>query len=231
MFFLFIVLLSLASSDATYCSQSDDKTLYIYPSANNCSKFHACIDNEQYDFTCLTAPSFITWAAGPLCTEKCNETATTRKINSKISKDLPLDPLLYPNEPAPTIICPPTGNTIAVVMESCNEYMECSEGKGTKKSCDHGHEFSREKYKCVKAKDSECQKRKPQGWQHNRCRLDKGSVPIYMESDRCDEFKKCANHLAWAVPCARNCFWDSDKETCDWSGNVKCTLKDEKRKF
>lgn len=223
MFLLFVVLLSLATSDATFCSLSDDKTLFIYPSPNNCSVFHACIENEEYELSCLTASLFIPWATEPLCSTPCNHTATTRKIISKISKDLPLDLLLYPNITMPTIVCPPTGDTIAIVMESCNEFMECIEGAGTKRSCPQGQEFSREKYKCVETKHSDCQKDKPYGFQNNKCRHDKGTVPIYMESESCDKFTKCANQLAWLVPCARDCYWNDDVETCDWSSNVKCT--------
>ena len=223
--------MSLATSEATFCSMSDDKTLFIYPSPKNCSVFHACIDNEEYEFSCLTASLFIPWATGPLCTEPCNVTATTRKVISKISKDLPLDLLLYPNETAPTIVCPPTGDSIAIVMESCNEFMECYDGKGTKKSCPQGQEFNRAKYQCVDAKQSDCQKHKPQGRQDNKCRHDKGIVPIYMESDACDEFKKCANQLAWLVPCARDCFWDDEKETCDWTTKVQCSMTEHHWKF
>lgn len=225
MFFLFIVLLSLATSDATFCSQSDDKTLYIYPSPKNCSVFHACIENEEYELNCLTASLFIPWATGPLFSTPCNLTTTTRKIISKISKDLPLDLLLYPNETSSTIICPPTGDTIAVVMESCNEFMECHEGKGTKKTCPQGQEFSRGKYQCIDIKQSDCQQHKPRGFQHNKCRRDKGTAPIYMESESCADFKKCANQLAWSVPCARDCYWNDDAETCDWVSKVKCTSR------
>lgn len=224
MFFLFIVLVSLATSEATFCSQSDEKTLFIYPSPKNCSVFHACIENEEYEFNCLKAPTFISWAAGPICSEPCHVTATTRKVLSKISKKLPLDLDLYPNETGRTIVCPPTGQTMAIVMESCNEFMECNEGKGTKKTCPQGQEFSRENYQCIDAKQSDCQKHKPKGFQHNTCRHNRGSAPIYMEADSCGEFKKCANQLAWNVPCARDCFWNDDEDFCDWATNVECSM-------
>lgn len=227
MIFLFVFLVSLASSDAGFCSSSDDNTLYIYPSTRNCSNFIACIDFEEYEFDCIQAALFIPWSTETLCIESCASVSTTKKTSSKSSTELPPDPLLFPNSPSRTIVCPPTGETKAVVPQSCTEYLSCSNGAGTKTTCPVGEEFSPTRYECVPKKNSDCHNQKLKGAHHSKCRFDKGTEPIYFRAHSCPVFKKCANQMAWEVKCARYCHWNDDKRTCDWADSFNCQLVNE----
>lgn len=213
MFFLLIFLLSMTATKATYCPMAEDETLYIYPSENNCSTFLACIDFEEYEFGCVKAPLFIPWASKPVCLEECDSGETT-------TYGLPPDPLLYPDSPARTPICPPRGKTQAV-SQSCSEYIDCDDGIGTKKNCPDDEEFNPWKLKCMK-NDSECSKQKETGSLNSECQNDKGGSPTYFPSDSCSEFKKCENQMAWNVRCAHYCHWNNELKTCDWAKNFDC---------
>lgn len=224
MFLVFVFLISLATSEATFCASPNEETLYIYTSPRNCTNFIACIDNEEYEFECLNAPIFYPEITEPLCVEACASVATTKKLSSKALSELPPDPLLYPNSPARTIVCPPTGETKAVVAQSCTEYISCKSGVGTKETCPAGQEFSPSHFECLEEKNSDCQTRKPKGSHHIKCRYDKGGDPIYFPSDNCPQFKKCANQLAWDVKCARYCHWNNELKTCAWADSFDCHL-------
>jgi Chitin binding Peritrophin-A domain len=223
MFFAFVFLITLATSKATFCASPNEETLYIYTSPRNCTNFIACIDNEEYEFECLNAPVFYPQITEPLCVQACASVATTKKASSsKSSSDLPLDPLLFPDSPARTIVCPPTGETKAVVAQSCSKYISCKNGVGTKEVCPDGQEFSPNNFECVLKTNSDCQKQKAKGTHHIKCRYDKGSDPIYFASEKCPEFKKCANQLAWDVKCARYCHWNNELKTCAWADSFNC---------
>lgn len=222
MFFFLLFLLSLTASEATYCAMPEDETLYIYPNQKNCSTFIACIGFEEYEFDCVKAPLFIPWSSESLCVEECASVETTKKITSKPNYQLPPDPLLYPDTPARTLICPPQGKTNAVVAQSCSDFIECDNGIGTKTKCPDGEEFSPTKYKCVPKDNSDCSKQKEKGSFNIKCRYDKGGSPTYFQSDSCSEFKKCANQMAWNVKCAHYCHWNNERKTCDWAKNFDC---------
>lgn len=217
-------MITLAASEAAYCASPDEETLYIYTSPKNCSNFIACIDNEEYEFECLDALLFYPEATEAKCVEACSSVDTTKKTPSKSTSELPPDPLLFPDSSARTIICPPNGETKAVVTHSCTEFISCKDGVGTKQNCSSGEEFSPTQYSCVSKKNSDCQNQKQKGSHHIKCRYDKGDDAIYFPSDKCPEFKKCANLLAWNVKCARYCHWNNEQKTCDWANNFDCHL-------
>lgn len=226
MFFLFIFLIHLATSEASFCSSPEDETLYIYPSANNCSVYVACIDFEEYEFECIKAPLFIPWSEEPTCLEPCESVISTRKSTTRKSQtsELPRDHQLYPEQSARTIVCPPSGDTKATVMQSCTDYVTCHDGVGTVQTCPQGKEFSPSTYECVDKRNSDCQRQKLKGSQHIKCRYDKGGDPIYFQSDKCPEFKKCAYQEAWTVNCARYCHWNNEERTCEWADRFNCHL-------
>lgn len=217
MFILLIVLVSITASEATSCPMAEDDTLYIYPNQRNCSTFYACIGFREYEFDCIKAPLFIPWASEPLCLDACDSVETT-----KSSYQLPPDPLLYPDSPARTPVCPPQGRTQAVVAQSCTKYIECNSGIGTKTECPEGEEFSPSRYKCVPKDVSDCSKQKLRGALNNKCRNDRGGSPIYFQSESCAEFKKCANQMAYIVKCADHCNWNNERKTCDWAKSFDC---------
>lgn len=224
MFRIFIFLISLAASEATYCSSPEVDTLYIYPNEKNCSVFLACVAGEQYEFDCIEASMFLPWANDPLCIPDCDTESTTRKTVVKTVTELPPDPALYPDSSSRTIICPPTGDTKAIVAQSCTEYISCSGGIGTKETCPEGQEFSPSRYSCIARKNSDCSRQKLKGSHHLKCRYDKGTDPIYFSSEYCPVFKKCANQLAWDVKCAQYCHWNNEQKTCDWADSFDCNL-------
>lgn len=212
--------MSFATSDATYCASSTDDTINIYPSPRNCSYFIACIDNEEYEYECLKAPIF---GMESKCVDSCSIASTTkRKSSGKVAVELPPDPVLFPDSPARTIICPPTGESKAVVALSCTEYISCENGIGEKKKCKDGEEFSPSQFACVTKKNSDCSKNKPKGSYHIKCRYDKGGEPIYFASDKCPEFKKCANQKSWTVKCAQYTHWNDEIKVCDWANSFDC---------
>lgn len=220
---ILIILFSLSATEATYCALPAEDTLYIYPTPKNCSSFIACINYEEHEFDCIEAEIFLPWANGTICMEAC-ETITTRRSLAKSKSGLQPDPLLFPDSPQMTIICPPTGETSAVVTHSCTEFLSCNDGTGTKQSCALGMEFSPTLYECVPKKMSDCPKQKQKGSYELECRFDKGTNPIYFPSQSCPEFKKCSNKLAWDVKCAKNCNWNNQQQTCDWADNFECPL-------
>lgn len=213
------------ASEAAFCSSPDDDTLYIYPNAKNCSVFVACIDFEEYEFECVQAPIFIPASAAPVCIEPCESVTTTKKSTTvKSSYELPRDQNLYPDQSARTIVCPPSGDTKATIMQSCKDYLTCHDGVGTVQTCPAGEEFSPSSFECVLKKNSDCQRQKLKGSQHMKCRYDKGVDPIYFQSAKCPEFKKCANKEAWSVNCARYCHWNDEDKTCEWADKFDCHL-------
>lgn len=229
MYKILIIFIGLCASISAqnYCHSPQKDTLYIYPNPKNCSTYFACINSDEYEYECLQAPQFI-WTDEKVCMDRCSTVATTRRASTKSSpSELPPDPILYPDTPARTIICPLKGSTKAIVAQSCTDYIECYAGVGTKKSCPSGQEFSPSRYECVPESSSDCSKQKPKGSHHIKCRYDKGAAPIYFPSDTCAEFKKCANQFAWEVKCAQNCNWNNDAKTCDWANNFPCNLESE----
>lgn len=227
MFLLFIFLLHLATSEASFCSSPEDETLYIYPNANNCSVFIACIDYEEYEFECIQAPLFIPWSTEQVCLTPCESVSTTRKSTTRSTYELPRDLNLYPESSARSIVCPPSGDTKAIVMQSCTDYLSCHDGVGTVKTCPSGQEFSPSTYDCVEKKNSDCQRNKMKGSQHIKCRYDKGKSS-YFQSTKCNEFKKCENQEAWTVNCARYCHWNNEEKTCEWADKFDCHLTNDK---
>jgi hypothetical protein len=215
--------ISLATSEATYCSQSDDESISIYPSPRNCSNFIACIDNEEYEYNCLYAPVFYPETESR-CLEDCASVSTTKKSSSKASTEFPPDSVLYPDSPSRSVICPPTGETKAVIAESCTQYISCSNGIATKETCSEGEEFSPTQFVCLPKKKSDCPKKKLKGSYHIKCRYDKGGDPIYFSSENCQEFKKCANQQSWKIKCAQYSHWNDEIKTCDWADSFDCHL-------
>lgn len=61
MLFSCLLLTYFLAIEATFCPQSDEKTLHIRPSEKNCSNFIACINFEEFEFSCIQAPLFIPW--------------------------------------------------------------------------------------------------------------------------------------------------------------------------
>lgn len=213
-------------SEAVFCSSPKDETLYIYPSPNNCSTFITCIDNEEYEFDCLLAPMFENTSES-LCLNQCSTVATTKKGSSKsstTSKDNDYE--LYPETPARTIVCPPTGITKASIPKSCTDYIACENGIGTRTPCPFGTEFNPNTYECLPKKDSECKVElsSKRGKYHIKCRYDKGHVATYFASDACNGFKKCSNQFAYEEKCANNCFWNDEDKLCDWATITKCNI-------
>lgn len=225
---IFSFLISLATSEAGFCQiPSASDTLNIYPSPRNCSNFVACLFNEEYEFDCLKASLFIPWTNDTLCVKPCPSVATTRRKSSKSVSQLPPDPVLFPDTPSRTIVCPPNGVTKAVVPNSCIEYISCSDGEGTKLTCPAGEEFSPSRYECVPNKISDCPKQKLKATHHSKCRFARGTDLIYFKAGSCPVFKKCANQMAWDVKCARYCHWNDDQKTCDWADSFNCQLMNE----
>lgn len=224
MIFCLIILTLFSVSDASYCSSEPD-TLAIYPSPNNCSTFTACVNGEESTFECIQGPIFIPGSASPICMPSCGATtAPPKKSSKKESSDLPPDPLLYPDSPSRTIVCPPTGETKAVILDSCSEFLSCKGGIGTKETCPVGQEFSPTQYECLPKANSDCVRQKQKGKFSQKCRFDKGSDPVYFSSSVCPEFKKCALQLAWSVKCARYTHWNNEEKTCEWADKFICSL-------
>lgn len=223
MFFILIFLVSFATSEATYCASSDEDTINIYPSPRNCSHFIACINNEEYDYECLSAPLFYPGVES-LCVDACAAVATTKRSSSKTSEELPPDNLLYPESPSRSVICPPTGETKAVVANSCTDYISCRKGVATKKSCKEGEEFSPTQFVCLPKNKSDCPRQKLKGSYHIKCRYDRGGDPVYFPSEKCPEFKKCTNQQAWNIKCARYAHWNDEIKSCDWADSFDCHL-------
>lgn len=228
MIFTLVLFISLATSEATYCAGLDEDTVNIYTSPSNCSHFIACIDNEEYEYECLSAEVFYPGAES-LCVGACASKATTKKASSKPESDLPPDSLLYPDSPAKTIICPPSGETKAVIAQSCTEYISCKKGIGKKEACKDGEEFSPTQFHCVPSKLSDCPRKKLKGSHHIKCRYDKGGEPVYFSSEKCPEFKKCANQLSWNVKCAQYTHWNDELKNCDWADSFDCHLTNFKK--
>lgn len=228
MILIFIFLISLATSEAGFCQiPSTSETLSIYPSTRNCSTFVACLFNEEYEFNCLLASLFIPWTNDTLCVDPCPSVATTKKKSSKVASELSPDLLLFPDTPSRTIVCPPNGDTKAVVPNTCIEYISCSDGVGTKLACPVGEEFSPSRFECVPIKNSDCTKQKLKGTHQSKCRFARETDLIYFKGSSCPVFKKCANQLAWDVKCAKLCHWNDDQKTCDWADSFNCQLVDE----
>lgn len=223
MFFIFILFVSLATSEATYCASSDDETINIYPSPRNCSYFIACINNEEYEYECLNAPVFYP-GIETRCIEACAAVSTTKKTHSKSTEEFPPDSILFPDTPVRSVICPPTGETLAAIPQSCTEYISCSSGIATKKTCGEGEEFSPSKFICLPKKKSDCPKQKMKPSYHIKCRYDKGEDPVYFPAENCAEFKKCANQQSWKIKCARYAHWNDELKTCDWADSFDCHL-------
>lgn len=222
MFFVLLVFIGLPISEATFCSSPEDDTLYIYPNSENCSHFSACIDSEEYDFECIQAPLFIPWTDKSVCFEPCEATTSTKKATPRTSTVFPADEDLYPNITANTVVCPPSGESKAVVQQSCSHFLNCNDGKGTKHECPADHEFSPSSYECVAKEISDCPVQKQKGTHHIKCRYDKGGDSIYFSSETCPEFQTCANQMAWKIKCARDCHWNDEEKTCDWADRFDC---------
>jgi hypothetical protein len=221
MFFILVFLVCFAVSEATYCASSDVDTINIYPSPRNCSHFIACINSEEYEFECLKAPVFYPGVES-FCVEACAGGSTTKRASTKNQTEFPPDPILYPDSPSRTVICPPTGETKAVVAQSCTEYVSCHNGIGTKKTCKSGEEFSPTQFACLPKSKSDCPKQKLKGSFHIKCRYDKGGDPVYFSSEKCPEFKKCFSQQSWTVKCARYTHWNDEIKTCDWADSFDC---------
>jgi Chitin binding Peritrophin-A domain len=213
----------ISACAATFCSSNPD-TLTIYPSPNNCSTFKACIHNEESEFDCIQAPLFIPFSSETICMTPCAAVSKAKKAPSASSSEWPEDKLLFPDSPARTIVCPPTGETVAVVVQSCDEYLICKGGVGTRTKCPEGQEFSPSRYECVVKRNSDCRKQKLKGSHHIKCRFDKGTDPILFSSDVCPRFKKCANQLSWEIECARYTHWNNEMQSCEWADKFDCHL-------
>lgn len=226
MLFLCLLLTQFLAAEATFCQQSDENTLHIRASEKNCSNFIACINFEEYEFSCIQAPMFIPWTEEiEACILPCPSEETTKRTTTKSSTELPPDILLYPDSPDRTIVCPPDGDTLATILGSCTEYIKCSDGIGTKIKCPAGQEFVLKAHKCVPKNQSTCSKAKPKGLNHIKCRYDNhDNDPIYFQGNGCDIFLKCANKLAWTIPCAEYCEWDDENQTCEWADLFDCNL-------
>lgn len=206
-----------------------DDTLYIYPKdENNCSKFIVCHHNEKYELSCLQASLFL-FTDERLCLADCNIESTTTTVNKGVSRnsyEFNLDYLLFPDEgtPSKTILCPPTGNTLAFIPQNCKEFIECQDGIGTRQKCDEEMEFSPFKYQCIPKNSSECSTKKIKGSPNSKCRFEKGvSSSTFLPSEKCSEFKKCAISASWTITCARGTFFNKETKSCDWKENVKCS--------
>lgn len=224
MFLIFFLVAGFATSEATFCSSPEDDTLYIYPNAGNCSHFIACIDSEEYDFESIQAPLFLPWTDEPVYLEPCSDETSTKKTNMRSYNDnvFPPDADLYPNNTSTSVVCPPSGESKAVVQHSCSHYLSCHDGKGTKLECPENQEFSPTTYDCVSKEKSDCQVQKQKGAHHIKCRYDKGGDSIYFSSETCPEFQTCANQMAWKIKCARDCHWNDEDKTCDWADSFDC---------
>jgi Chitin binding Peritrophin-A domain len=226
MWFCLIFLTFFSFGNANYCTSEPD-TLAIYPSPNNCSTFIACVNGEESTFECVQAPQFIPGSESSICMTPCiGGSSASKKPSNKETTDLPPDPLLYPDTPSRTIVCPPSGETRAVISQSrCSEFLSCKNGVGTKEACPAGQEFSPSQYECVDKRNSDCSRHKQKGKYSQKCRYDKGGFePIYFASSVCPEFKKCAVKLAWSVKCARYTHWNNDQKTCEWADKFICSL-------
>lgn len=222
--FIIIFALIIAPSKAVYCPMERDDTLYIYPSEHNCSNFIICHHNEVFEMSCLQASIFL-FTDESLCLENCSAIESTTNRISRTSYDFSSDFLLFPREgePAKTIICPPQGETFAAIPQDCKTYIECRDGIGTRKLCQHGMEFSPIKYKCEPEDTANCSSKKVKGTPNSRCRFEKGSTStLLMPSEKCSDFKKCTHLMAWTITCAQHSHFNHATKTCDWEENVKC---------
>lgn len=220
--FAFIVI--IASSEADYCHMARDDTLYIYPKdVNNCSKYIVCHHNEKYELSCLQASLFL-YSDERLCLEECLQVdIQNTSRSSRNSYDFASDYLIFPSEgaPAKTILCPPSGNTLAAIPQVCNEYIECVDGIGSRRKCEDRMEFSSTKFQCELSSD--CSAKKVKGTAHSKCRFEKGtSSTLLLPSEKCSDFKKCAHLMAWTITCAQNTNFNLTTKSCDWEENVNC---------
>lgn len=199
-----------------------DDTLYIYPSANNCSNFLVCLHHEEFEFSCLQAPLF-GYPETAVCTDPCKPKSSSKKsVRKAVDQSRKIDLSLYPDEPGRSIVCPKKGKSVARILQSCQQYVSCENGIATKITCDDGKEFSPNRLKCVDASESECTVAKQKGVHHSKCRYNISKRKIYFSSDRCDYFRKCENGLAFEEKCAEHTFWDPDAESCGWGSPTKC---------
>lgn len=224
--FTFIVItIIIALSEADYCHMARDDTLYIYPkNDNNCSKYIACHHNEKYELSCLQASLFL-YSDERLCLEECHQEdiEKTSSRTSRNSYDFASDYLIFPAEgvPAKTILCPPSGYTLASIPQVCNEYIECEDGFGSRRKCEDKMEFSPTKFQCEESSD--CSTKKIKGTPHSKCRFEKStSSTLLVPSENCSEFKKCAHLMAWTITCAQNTNFNQATKFCDWEENVEC---------
>lgn len=227
MLIIFIILAFIAiiaPSEADYCHMARDDTLYIYPKDdNNCSKFIVCHHNEKYELSCLQASLFL-YSDERLCLEDCRQAdpqQTSR--SSRNSYDFASDYSIFPAEgvPAKTILCPPSGTTLAAIPQVCNEYIECKDGVGSRQKCEDKTEFSPSKFQCEEASD--CSTKRVKGTPHSKCRFEKGtSSTLLLPSEKCSAFKTCAHLMAWTITCAQNTNFNQATKTCDWEDNVEC---------
>lgn len=223
-----VISLLIVTTKAKYCAQPRDDTLYIYPSANNCSTFFVCHNNEEIEMSCLESSLFM-YTEERVCLEKCSikTTTRTRTTATKTLYDYSSDYLLFPADdvPARTIICPSSGKTKAAIPYNCNEYIECDEGIGTRRICEIGSKFSSALYECLPETESDCKvdnNKKPKGSYISKCRFERGNSLVVFPSENCADFKKCANLMAWTITCAQNTKYSRERRSCEWADKVKC---------
>ncbi|KAG5678698.1 hypothetical protein PVAND_008346 [Polypedilum vanderplanki] len=228
---IFIITIStlIVSTIAKFCTTSRDDTLYIYPSANNCSSFILCHHNEEIEMSCLQSSLFM-FTDERVCIDECSETSQMKTANAKtLQYNYNTDYLIFPaeNEPIRTVICPSHGSTIAAIPQECNDYIECVDGIGTRKKCDIGSKFSPSLFHCEPEDESDCKvgsdnKKKMKGSYVRKCRTEKGNSALVFATDNCSEFKKCANLMAWTISCANGTSFSKESRTCEWENEVKC---------
>jgi hypothetical protein len=205
-----------------YCATPKDDTLYIYPSANNCSMFIVCLHNEEIEMSCLQASLFM-FTKKRVCMDECAIETTTRRMKAK-SYEFTLDYDVFPalDSPHRTILCPLKGSTRAFIPHTCDEYIECVDGVGSRMSCDNGTKFSPTKYDCVPDKESNCSMKKVKGSPNKKCRFEKGKASVVFPSEKCSEFKKCSNLMSWTIQCAQFTRFNKMTKSCEWENEVNC---------
>lgn len=229
--FTFISTLIISAHAKRCAIASDDDTLYIYPSINNCSTFIVCYHNEEIEMNCLESSLFM-YTDERVCLESC---ATKRRIGSrkkfrgsKITYDFSSDYLLFPliDAPSPTILCPSYGTTKAAIPQNCDEYIECNDGIGMRRKCENGYKFSPTQYECLDVNLSDCViNKKLKGLYNSKCHRQTGISNLssfVFPSEKCSNFRKCANFLAWTIRCAKNTSFSKKIGSCEWNDEVEC---------
>lgn len=232
-FTVIIIISTLIVTTVTkYCTTQRDDTLYIYPSANNCSSFIVCYHNEEIEMSCLQSSLFM-FSEERVCLKECsavNDAKMRSRAETEVAKstiyEYAKDYALFPaaNKPEYTIICPSRGITRAAIPQECREFIDCDDGVGTRRRCDIESKFSPSLYKCVPEDESDCEvgMERIKGSYVRECRSKKGNSALVFPSENCSGFLKCANHMAWTVTCAQNTSFSREKGSCEWNEEVKC---------